>query len=80
MEVGFFYWPFSVELTMKMAAAAERYGYDMIGVADTPGNAMDPWVTAALVAEHTRRPKPENQTPRPKNPRAVAARDNPPPR
>ena len=57
MEVGFFYWPFSVELTMKMAAAAERYGYDMIGVADTPGNAMDPWVTAALVAEHTRRPK-----------------------
>lgn len=36
MEVGFFYWPFSVELTMKMAAAAERYGYDMIGVADTP--------------------------------------------
>lgn len=57
MEVGFFYWPFSVELTRGMAAAAERWGYDMIGVADTPGNAMDPWVTAAIVAEHTRTPK-----------------------
>jgi 5,10-methylenetetrahydromethanopterin reductase len=40
-----------------MAAAAERFGWDMVGVADTPGNAMDPWVAATLVAEHTRRPR-----------------------
>ena len=57
MEVGFFYWPFSVELTLRLASAAERYGYDMVGVADTPGNAMDPWVSATLAAEHTTRPK-----------------------
>jgi 5,10-methylenetetrahydromethanopterin reductase len=57
MQVGFFYWPFNVDLTMRMAAAAERWGYDMIGIADTPGNAMDPWVSATLVAEHTRTPR-----------------------
>ncbi len=57
MQVGFFYWPFNVDLTRRLAAAAERYGYDMIGVADTPGNAMDPWVSATLVAEQTRHPK-----------------------
>jgi len=57
VEIGFFFWPFTVDLTLRMAAAAERFGWDMIGVADTPGNAMDPWVAATLVAEHTRRPK-----------------------
>lgn len=57
MKIGFFYWPFNVDLTLRLAAAAERYGYDMIGVADTPGNAMDPWVSAALLAEHTRHPQ-----------------------
>jgi 5,10-methylenetetrahydromethanopterin reductase len=57
MQVGFFYWPFNVDLTRRLATAAEKYGYDMIGVADTPGNAMDPWVTATLVAEQTKRPK-----------------------
>jgi len=56
MRIGFFYWPFNVDLTRRLAAAAERYGFDMIGIADTPGNAMDPWVSAALVAEHTTRP------------------------
>ncbi len=57
MQVGFFYWPFNIDLTRRLAAAAERYGYDMIGVADTPGNAMDPWVSATLVAQETRHPK-----------------------
>ena len=56
MDVGFFFWPFTVELTLRMAALAEQLGFDMIGVADTPGNAMDPWVAATLVAEHTTRP------------------------
>jgi len=35
-----------------MAQAADRFGYDMIGIADTPGNAMDPWVAATLVASY----------------------------
>jgi 5,10-methylenetetrahydromethanopterin reductase len=54
MEVGFFFWPFTLELVEQMAERAERYGYAMIGIADTPGNAMDPWVAAALVARATR--------------------------
>lgn len=57
MQVGFFFWPFSPDLVRRMAAAAERYGYDMIGIADTPGNAMDPWVAATLVAEAATRPR-----------------------
>ena len=57
MEVGFFFWPFNVELTLRLARAAQAYGYDMIGVADTPGNAMDPWVAATLIAGHTTRPR-----------------------
>ena len=57
MEIGFFFWPFGVDLTLRMAAAAEQFGFDMVGVADTPGNAMDPWIAATLVAEHTTRPK-----------------------
>jgi len=39
-----------------MAEAAERLGWDMVGVADTPGNAMDPWMAATMVAERTTRP------------------------
>lgn len=50
MKIGFFFWPYSVELTETMARHADTYGYDMIGIADTPGNAMDPWVAAALAA------------------------------
>ena len=50
MKIGFFFWPFTVELTETMARHADTYGYDMIGIADTPGNAMDPWVAGALVA------------------------------
>jgi 5,10-methylenetetrahydromethanopterin reductase len=57
VEIGFFFWPYTVELVRAMADAAERYGYDMIGIADTPGNAMDPWVAATLAAERVRRPR-----------------------
>src|SRR5947209_120014 len=57
MQVGFFFWPYTPELVRRMGEAAERYGYDMIGVADTPGNAMDPWVAATLVAQCTSRPR-----------------------
>src|ERR1700748_32750 len=55
MEVGFFFWPYNPGLIYNLADRAERYGYDMIGIADTPGNAMDPWVAAALVARATKK-------------------------
>ena len=55
MQVGFFFWPYSVELCEQLAERADRYGYAMIGIADTPGNAMDPWVSATIVARACRR-------------------------
>src|SRR5258708_6507220 len=55
MEVGFFFWPYTLDLCEKLAERADRYGYVMIGIADTPGNAMDPWVSAAMVARASRR-------------------------
>jgi 5,10-methylenetetrahydromethanopterin reductase len=55
MQVGFFFWPYSLALVEKLAGLADRYGYAMIGIADTPGNAMDPWVSAALVARATQK-------------------------
>jgi 5,10-methylenetetrahydromethanopterin reductase len=55
VEIGFFFWPYDVALVRAMAEAADGFGYDLIGIADTPGNAMDPWVAATLVAAHTRR-------------------------
>ena len=55
MEVGYFFWPYDPPLVRRMAAAADRFGYDMIGIADTPGNAMDPWVAATMVAQATAR-------------------------
>src|SRR5947207_12814695 len=38
-----------------MAEAADAFGYDMVGIADTPGNAMDPWVATTLLAGAARR-------------------------
>lgn len=55
MEVGFFFWPYDPDLVRRMANAADRYGFDLIGIADTPGTAMDPWVAATMVAEATER-------------------------
>jgi 5,10-methylenetetrahydromethanopterin reductase len=55
VQVGFFFWPYTPELCERLAACAERYGYAMIGIADTPGNAMDPWVAAAVVARASER-------------------------
>ena len=55
MHVGFFFWPFNTELVLQLTAAADQYGYDMIGIADTPGNAMDPWVAATLAAERAKK-------------------------
>ena len=55
MRVGFFFWPYTPEYTTRMAALGDDLGFDMVGVADTPGNAMDVWVAMALVASRTRR-------------------------
>jgi alkanesulfonate monooxygenase SsuD/methylene tetrahydromethanopterin reductase-like flavin-dependent oxidoreductase (luciferase family) len=55
MQVGFFFWPYTRELCERLAERADHYGYAMIGIADTPGNAMDPWVSAAVVALASRR-------------------------
>src|SRR5580704_1972116 len=55
MQVGFFFWPYTLDLCEKLADRADRYGYAMIGIADTPGNAMDPWVSATIVARASRR-------------------------
>src|SRR5215468_9788155 len=38
-----------------MAEAADALGYDMVGIADTPGIAMDPWVATTMLAEITGR-------------------------
>ena len=53
MRVGFLFWPFVPDLVRHLAETAERLGYDMIGIADTPGNAMDPWVAATLAAQES---------------------------
>ena len=57
MQVGFFFWPYTPQLVQQLAERADRYGYALIGIADTPGNAMDPWVAAALAGQATRTAK-----------------------
>ncbi len=52
---GFFFWPYTPEYTVRMVGLGEREGWDVVGIADTPGNAMDVWVALALAAERTRR-------------------------
>jgi alkanesulfonate monooxygenase SsuD/methylene tetrahydromethanopterin reductase-like flavin-dependent oxidoreductase (luciferase family) len=52
---GFFFWPWSPEYTTRMAQLAERDGWDLLGIADTPGNAMDLWVALTLAATRTER-------------------------
>src|SRR5262249_6731288 len=57
MQVGFFFWPYTPALVEELAERADHYGYGMIGIADTPGNAMDPWVAAALAGRVARSAK-----------------------
>lgn len=54
-RIGFFFWPYDPAYTSRMAALGERLGYDLVGVADTPGNAMDMWVALGLAAARTER-------------------------
>jgi 5,10-methylenetetrahydromethanopterin reductase len=55
VEIGFFFWPYDAALVCAMAEAADSLGYDMVGIADTPGIAMDPWVATTILAENVRR-------------------------
>lgn len=57
MQIGFFFWPYKPQLVEQLAERADRYGFDMIGIADTPGNAMDPWIAAALAGRITHKAK-----------------------
>jgi len=52
---GFFFWPYTPAYTARMASLGETLGWDLVGIADTPGNAMDVWVALALAAERTER-------------------------
>jgi len=57
VKTGFFFWPYDPAYTARMAALGERLGFDMVGIADTPGNAMDLWVALGVAAAHTERVK-----------------------
>jgi len=54
-RIGFFFWPYDPAYTTRMAAMGERLGFDLVGIADTPGNAMDLWVALGLAAARTER-------------------------
>lgn len=55
MRVGFFFWPYTPEYTARMARRGEELGFDVVGIADTPGNALDPWVAMTIAAGATSR-------------------------
>ena len=42
MQVGFFFWPYTLDLCEQLAERADRYGYAMIGIADTHGSMAFP--------------------------------------
>jgi 5,10-methylenetetrahydromethanopterin reductase len=52
---GFFFWPYDPAYTTRMATLGETLGFDLVGVADTPGNAMDLWVALGIAAARTER-------------------------
>jgi alkanesulfonate monooxygenase SsuD/methylene tetrahydromethanopterin reductase-like flavin-dependent oxidoreductase (luciferase family) len=52
---GFFFWPYTPEYTARMVSLGESLGWDLVGIADTPGNAMDVWVALTLAAQRTER-------------------------
>ena len=55
MRFGFFFWPYTPEYTARLARLGEDLGFDLVGIADTPGNALDPWVAMTLAAATTSR-------------------------
>lgn len=49
-RVGFFFWPYQPSLVARMVQLGDSQGWDLVGIADTPGNAMDVWVALAQAA------------------------------
>ncbi len=49
-KVGFFFWPKEAGMVARMGALAEEHGYDLVGVADSPGQCLDCWVSASLLS------------------------------
>ena len=47
---GFFFWPYEPALVERMVRLGEQQGWDLVGIADTPGNAMDVWVALTQAA------------------------------
>jgi alkanesulfonate monooxygenase SsuD/methylene tetrahydromethanopterin reductase-like flavin-dependent oxidoreductase (luciferase family) len=47
---GFFFWPYEPVFVERMVRLGEAQGWDLVGIADTPGNAMDVWVALAQAA------------------------------
>ena len=47
---GFFFWPYEPTLVECMVRLADGQGWDLVGIADTPGNAMDMWVALTHAA------------------------------
>ena len=47
---GFFFWPYEPDLVARMVRLGESQGWDLVGIADTPGKAMDVWVALAQAA------------------------------
>jgi 5,10-methylenetetrahydromethanopterin reductase len=52
---GFFFWPYEPALVGRMVRLGEEQGWDLVGIADTPGNAMDVWVALAQAATQSAR-------------------------
>ena len=49
-RIGFYFWPSDAKTVQQMGELAVEYGYDLIGVADTPGQSLDCWVSATLLS------------------------------
>jgi hypothetical protein len=59
---GFFFWPYEPGLVARMVRLGEEQGWDLVGIADTPGNLMftvslaaDPVGTVELFGRHVLR-------------------------
>jgi alkanesulfonate monooxygenase SsuD/methylene tetrahydromethanopterin reductase-like flavin-dependent oxidoreductase (luciferase family) len=55
VQLGFFFWPYDPEYTRRLASLGDALGFAMVGIADTPGNAMDAWVATTVAAQNIRR-------------------------
>jgi alkanesulfonate monooxygenase SsuD/methylene tetrahydromethanopterin reductase-like flavin-dependent oxidoreductase (luciferase family) len=49
-RIGFYFWPADAKTVQQMGELAVEHGYDLVGVADTPGQSLDCWVSATLLS------------------------------